>query len=134
MTRRQLAVDKHGIAKHLSYVFHGRAGLLGFDARGEHGVAEGAACGDFLRARAHCFGGTVFIDAGADGFFHKHARATCATAEALVFIARHLLKLHSRNTEELAWGIKHLVVAAQETGIVVGDRLAVFCTARHGFE
>ena len=56
--------------------------------------------------------------------FHPHAGATCTTAESGITVAIHLHQIGTRCTDQLAGSFEDLVVAAQETRIVVGHGLA----------
>lgn len=133
----ELAVDKHGIAEHQCYVVDLGCFLCvgnGFNASAEHGVTEGAAHSDFLSASLDGLGRTVFIDAGAEFFFHKHPGAAGTAAESLVFGSLHLREFHSRCTKKFTGWVEDFIVTAQEAWVVICDGLAIFRPARNRSE
>ena len=105
-----------------------------FHPGGEHGVAEGAAHGDFFGTSGKCFGGAVFVDTGAEFFFHEHTCAARAAAEAFVAVAVHFAQFHAGGTEEFARRVENFVVSPEEAGIMVGDGFACRRRAGHGFQ
>ena len=105
-----------------------------FHPGGEHSVAEGTAHGDFFGTGGECFGGAVFVDAGAEFFFHEHARAARAAAEAFVAVAVHFAQFHAGGAEKFARRVENFVVSPEEAGVVVGDGFACRRGAGHGFQ
>ena len=99
------------------------------DPAGEHDGAEGTADRDLLGAGGECLAGSVLVDAGADGLVHEHAGTARPTAEGLVPVAVHLPQIMARGTEQLTRRVEDLVVAAEETGVVVGDGSTVLGAA-----
>ncbi|CAB1045882.1 hypothetical protein FRC0552_01998 [Corynebacterium diphtheriae] len=129
----QGTVDADGVAKHGGHIAdNGRVVCDGFDTVAHHGIAEGAAHGDFGCTGGYCFCSSVFVNTGAEFFFHEHAGTASATAEAFVAVAVHFHEFHSGNTQKFAWWVEDFVVSAEEARIMVGDRCAVFWSARDG--
>lgn len=132
----QLVFDKHTVTQSHGDVADLRLGAFGvlrqrLDAAVEHGGAERAGGGDFLGAGVHGLFGAEFVDALADVLLHEHAGAAGATAEGLVAGLVHLAQLDAGRAQQLTRRVEDLVVAAQEAGVVVGDRLALIRGTRN---
>ena len=126
--RREVAVDKHAVAQHLSDVENFWLLLVVLDhvvdAVVHHGLTERAANRNGRGAGGDSLFGAVDVNALTDGLFHPHARATSTTAEAGVLVAWHLHQVGAGGTDQLTRSLKDLVVATQEAGVVVGDLAA----------
>src|SRR5699024_10952472 len=83
-------------------------------ARGGDGVGVGG------QRLVHPLG----VDALTDPLFHPHASTTGTAAETTFLVAVHLLGLDTGHLgHDVARRCVHLVVPAQEAGVVVGDVL-----------